>query len=300
MQISSRFKIVRRVKMRRWLASLLIGVLANGLAWADRPTWKFDFEPSTSPDTAEGYISVTELTNYDPNVGYGWTNPDDPRVANQDSAWAVGYNVALRDAIQTKDWTWAGGGDGDKFQVDVPNGDYLVTYYGGLGYWDLWMRFNINGVDYRFNSDTNPTAVDPPGAPLYAYDALNDVWRLIDDEVDLRKGSYDSIRVFGWNNTPQYDKRSEFLVLKQGLVTVTDGKILAMPFGGSSNAYAYIAALIIEAANPASCAEVQDWGLSLQADLNGDCYVNWQDFTLFASQWLFCNDPEDPNCTTNW
>jgi len=36
---------------------------------------------------------------------------------------------------------------------------------------------------------------------------------------------------------------------------------------------------------------------SIPADLNGDCYVNWGDFSVFASYWLACDHPNDPNCT---
>jgi len=47
---------------------------------------------------------------------------------------------------------------------------------------------------------------------------------------------------------------------------------------------------------PDTCAERWQAGEGLLADLNQDCYVNWADFTLFADQWLACNDPQDPNC----
>jgi len=36
-----------------------------------------------------------------------------------------------------------------------------------------------------------------------------------------------------------------------------------------------------------------DW---LTADLNGNCTVNWEDFAVFAEQWLRCGNPFDPNC----
>jgi len=84
-----------------------------------------------------------------------------------------------------------------------------------------------------------------------------------------------------------------------------------------------------------NCASVQAWGLGLDSDLNGDCYVNfydlqiltdnwlhsncsssngwcgWADLTMngsvdfidfsdFAPQWKRCNNPLDPNCTQNW
>jgi len=83
------------------------------------------------------------------------------------------------------------------------------------------------------------------------------------------------------------------------------------------------------------CAQVQAGGLRLLSDLDGDCYIdyldldilaeNWLntdcvepgncqnadftpvdgavdflDFSDFASQWLGCNDPENPDCTPNW
>ena len=34
----------------------------------------------------------------------------------------------------------------------------------------------------------------------------------------------------------------------------------------------------------------------LTADLNDDCFVNWEDFLIFAGQWLDCGDPFNPEC----
>jgi GH35 family endo-1,4-beta-xylanase len=83
-----------------------------------------------------------------------------------------------------------------------------------------------------------------------------------------------------------------------------------------------------------NCGEVQAAGLRLESDLNGNCYVDYEDletiayywldtecgdynncegadfeprdgkvdlfdFSDFALQWLLCNDPQDPNCTPN-
>ncbi len=37
------------------------------------------------------------------------------------------------------------------------------------------------------------------------------------------------------------------------------------------------------------------------ADFDGSCLVDWGDFSIFASTWLDCNDPEDmPPCIANW
>ncbi len=31
-------------------------------------------------------------------------------------------------------------------------------------------------------------------------------------------------------------------------------------------------------------------------DINRDCKVDWQDFAIFAGDWLGCTDPANPNC----
>jgi hypothetical protein len=41
-------------------------------------------------------------------------------------------------------------------------------------------------------------------------------------------------------------------------------------------------------------------GWALQADLNGDCYVNLLDFAELAFDWLQCMEPTDPLCEHLW
>jgi hypothetical protein len=52
--------------------------------------------------------------------------------------------------------------------------------------------------------------------------------------------------------------------------------------------------------NRFNCQEYIDCGYGLPADLNRDCKINFDDFAIFASNWLKCNDPRDPNCSPNW
>jgi hypothetical protein len=51
---------------------------------------------------------------------------------------------------------------------------------------------------------------------------------------------------------------------------------------------------------PSSCAEKIERGLGLKGDLDGDCDVDFYDYAIFASEWLKCDDPSNPNCTANW
>jgi hypothetical protein len=36
--------------------------------------------------------------------------------------------------------------------------------------------------------------------------------------------------------------------------------------------------------------------IPLPGDINGDCYVDFHDFQIFAANWLHCGNPLDPNC----
>lgn len=48
------------------------------------------------------------------------------------------------------------------------------------------------------------------------------------------------------------------------------------------------------------CEEALSFGYNLSADLNSDCYVEWADFGIFASQWQQCMNPTDAACDTPW
>lgn len=51
---------------------------------------------------------------------------------------------------------------------------------------------------------------------------------------------------------------------------------------------------------PTTCSEAIEYGYDLTADLNNDCFVEWADFGIFASQWQECVDPETTGCQTPW
>ena len=50
--------------------------------------------------------------------------------------------------------------------------------------------------------------------------------------------------------------------------------------------------------NPSSCGS--DGTVYLDADLYQDCYVNFSDIDTFASQWLWCSDPNESDCDVYW
>jgi len=52
--------------------------------------------------------------------------------------------------------------------------------------------------------------------------------------------------------------------------------------------------------NPINCADAIQQGYGIAGDLNGDCYVDLSDFSIFAGEWLKCIEPNDPACSHPW
>jgi hypothetical protein len=87
--------------------------------------------------------------------------------------------------------------------------------------------------------------------------------------------------------------------------TVNAGEYVDVVFdsnGSNDDDWFYIdfLAMNIDEFVATNCAEIYTYGYNIQADLNKDCYVNFEDFALFSLEWLKCNDPEDLNCVQSW
>lgn len=51
----------------------------------------------------------------------------------------------------------------------------------------------------------------------------------------------------------------------------------------------------------ANCEDMINFGTPLDADLNGDCKVDFSDFAIFGQSWLdTCNEPGNGSCIENW
>ena len=48
--------------------------------------------------------------------------------------------------------------------------------------------------------------------------------------------------------------------------------------------------------DPNSCEEARLSGFGLDGDLDDDCSADYNDLSLFAVDWMQCNEPTDPNC----
>ena len=49
-------------------------------------------------------------------------------------------------------------------------------------------------------------------------------------------------------------------------------------------------------ADPASCANAWELGYGVKADINQDCIIDLNDFSVIFTDWMRCNDPVDSQC----
>jgi len=259
-------------------------------------SWKFDFDdndPNKFPYlTAPGFTSVRPDTLYSEAQGYGFVATGALNAISDSTT--VTFDPLYRDSIECVN-------AGDYFRVDVPNGRYYVTVALGSPSYNRWEKVRINGVDYHWA--TNPAAppydVEPDDGSIKVLDTLPDPHVLADVKGDgSRAGSYDQIQVRGWNGTIPIDRHSEVLYIDRTQIDVTNGHIDIEPTATTGNRW--LCMVVIERLAPQTCADVRAMGLINYADLNEDCYVNWGDFSIFADEWLLCNDPQDPNCSATW
>ncbi len=139
---------------------------------------------------------------------------------------------------------------------------------------------------------TFTTANDDPGRDPHSYELYgsNDTeasqtgnWNLISSGtiVDFENGTWPRKKQ---NTTPVRFANS---------TTYLHYKVIFPTNGGDS--YFQLAELeLIEI--PQDCQRIKDDGLLMACDLNGDCKVNIYDVARLISNWLRCNDPDDPDC----
>jgi hypothetical protein len=243
---------------------------------------RFDFEaPGTFP--THGYIHVDHTTVYSPALGYGFEDVNDVAQFGQDyighfegETYAISNNSLIRDCVW---WNFPWGMA--TFNVDLPNGDYLVTMgTGGVSY-NRNHKPIVEGIIYEFEGGN----FSPAGAPLYTLNVFQDNW----DPNDLVETAYGNIFTYGHN---QSNGDAEILYLERERVAVRDYQ-LNIGGRGSSD---YQSLTFLEIV-PATCEGLLNIVGKLAGDINEDCYVNLLDLAEIGAVWQECDGPADSNCT---
>ena len=144
---------------------------------------------------------------------------------------------------------------------DVPNANDLVIrlYCGGKAHCSVWASVDSNDVnDFVKIGEVIGHYDEIPGIPGKLYDAYFDFNGVFSNDVHY-------VRVY----------------------REAAGADTGMFFDSFASAIVMY---------PNSCEEVALFGWSIKSDINSDCYINFLDYAILASQWLKCNDPKNPDC----
>jgi hypothetical protein len=249
-----------------------------------------------------GYIGVDATVMFgDESVlgmDYGITLTNGATAGDSEKSWwaTIGSETTL-----AMDYIWLSDDNDASFEIAVPNGKYVVTMGGGNAGWDVnELRGRMEGTVY---GSTNPGAINDD---VYILDVASTFridggtvlgWKLEDIEVHDTLGGF-GFETWGGNNSHDGDSWThvEIGYLERQIVTVTDGRLSVFGF----QAFGQEGHLCFLEVLPYTCESVIAAGFGSDADVNGDCNVNFNDFAILAEHWMECNDPDDNSCTKNW
>lgn len=264
------------------------GIGYDGIDLTDsQKIYRFDFQPAyrnysdsamDSRMTMPDYNHVDQFTLYTAERGYGF------KVTNPANMFARRRSSSLTNDIRAIDFVSCYDKNYDHFAIDLPNGQYIVTFAGGDMEYNTWCRFKIENTVYGLANGL----VMPENAPLYIFD-VGENYQIYDIPAN-REGSGNAIQCYGYD--PFLPER-EVLYLQRCRVTVQDGQL---NIANNSTSQPYYNWLEIAPAPFESCQSIVDAGFNYSADINDDCYINFKDFALFVDSWLTCNNPADANC----
>lgn len=264
------------------------GVLQGGAdLTAGQVVYRFDFEPifGDPNPVADARFTMPDSIHIDPNSiynaqkGYGFFFDDPGAIAARRRLETLSENIRGLDFI-TADST------ADEFRVDLPNGNYFVTFAGGdIDIIETQQRFLIENALYRM---VDGVLEPDPNAPMFIFDTgINNEVNVITPDRELAGGT-GNIRCFG-NPTPTV---RELLYLRRQRVSVSDGQLNVQNF---SNGPKYYNWLEIAPAVSETCADVVAAGLNSPGDLDDDCDVDMDDLNILFEGWLGC-EPDGAGC----
>ena len=292
-----------------------VGPDGGDLTETDDKVMRFDFgqKPGVTPgfdSPAPGYIHVDSTTAYtfDPDTGLTYGVFGD---ANSISEFSHA-------AFQTRhSGTWlsvdglrfnnADGLSSSGFELEVPNGTYLVTVAGGSISTNLKGYLVVEGQAYfgdpnsenmnLYMVDVNPDQDGggvPDGFLTWTQDQKFGKHAPVSALFGVQTWGMGSVSI----DQELYDA-AEFLYLQDQPITVTDGKLtvygVSTTESGTEVSY-LLSFLEVVAVSPQNCNQVQEFGFGFLGDFNQDCVVDIADLVEMVNNWLVCNMPNDLNC----
>lgn len=225
------------MKVTKIVISVVLFVMISNIT-VNAGTVKYDFGPHDVVDTygdpvvaAPGYIYVDQTNTYGAQqfngLDYGMTN-----VVNQHNrgGWQTRNSPSTLALTQLDVNVYTG-----SFDMEVPNGDYIVTVAAGSVSWGSTGYIEMEGTIYGgTNNNSNLYMVDviPDKAEVYEPGQwLSDGYLTWTQDQDYTKhapllgGTLDQITTWGAGFPEPILTWMEILYLEDQPITVTDGKI---------------------------------------------------------------------------
>ena len=299
--MGKKFVIVLFVATLFWLSTRTFGEVMR-------------FDLGRQGDTpAEGYVHVDSTTTYGYDANTGWTYGVFGTVISEDywGSWQT-RNTPDELTINGLRFDDDSGNFLSGFEVELPNGEYLVTVGAGKVGWNtvgqLYMEGGGGPEGLRYSGTVNSDN-------LYMVDVFPDIdpgtgdsdgiltWTQDQDYEKHVAMYYGQIQTWGYNNNNPYFSAAELLYLQDQPVTIADGKLTVYGMNSGNDGYVllnFIKVVKAPVLPPVNCSEVWQNGFGQSGDLNQDCQVDFQDIADFVINWLVCNDPNEPGCIRNY
>ena len=280
-----------------------------------------------------GWIAGGEWLEYTVDVASSGTYDVEVRVASLSSGGNLHIEFGGVNVTGTMSFSATGG-----WQTWTSVFDSNVVLNAGQQIMRISMdssNWNLNWVEFTSTGDTTPPAAPTGLSATAGFEMVTLDWN---DNIEGDMNGYNVYR--STTSGSGYSKLNVSLVADSNYIddAVTNGipyyyVVTAVDTNDYESGYSNEAS-----ATPSdyqNCAEVQAGGYGLLSDLDGDCYVDYWDletiayywlhtdcvvldncegadfepvdgfvdfFDLsdFALQWLWCNNPQDPDCTPNW
>lgn len=220
-------------KMKIVLSVVVALMLVQG---ADAVLMKFDFGPSDVA-AAAGFTRVTHETVYSAAQGYG--------IYHHNTNFTPTSRSVNRGGVSpyAELTTFVDMSLGQRFLVDVPNGDYHVTVVAGDPGYTYYERLYINETTYGWSLANGVTPADAPLKILQHGPWQTNLETIAIPQSSWRDAGSYNVRVLGYNTgsfTDEDDKKIEYLMLDQAEITVTDGQLRIENQWGTGNKLNYV------------------------------------------------------------
>ena len=285
-----------------------VGPDGGDLTETDNKVMRFDFGLEPSPtlgkdSPAPGYIHVDSNTayGYDANTGLTYGVFGDGVSEYSHASYQTRHTPTCL-SIDGLRFDNADGLSSSGFELEVPNGTYLVTVAGGSMSVNLKGYLVVEGQTYSGDPNfvnVNLYMVDvipekdegvPDGYLTWSQDQIYDKHAPVSSLFGIQTWGMGGAMFGPIPGQQELYEAAEFLYLQDQPITVTDGKLTVYGVSTTEQSLMGVNYLLtfleIVAVSPRNCSDVQEFGFGFPGDFDQDCDIDLTDLAEIVNNWL--------------